>query len=129
MSIFKSRMFSKLKDDLKFIRESQKITANNIARIHSPGAQPLKLERTSFQSMLALAQPSHGKGFGANNAALSQFTAVVDKDNQTEAVPGESRISIENESVRMAELDDQHLLTLGLKKGWTKAIRSITNGG
>lgn len=129
MSIFKSRMFSKLKDDLKFIRESQKVTANNIARIHSPGAQPLKLERTSFRSMLELAQPSHGKGFSANNAALSQFTAVVDKDNQTEAVPGESRISIENESVRMAELDDQHLLALGLKKGWTKAIRSITSGG
>ena len=129
MSIFNSRMFSKLKDDLRFIRESQKVTANNIARIHSPGAQPLKLERTSFQSILALAQPTHGKGFSANNAALSQYTAVVDKDNQTEDVPGESRISIENESVRMAELDDQHLLTIGLKKGWTKAINSITNGG
>ncbi|MDP3935856.1 MAG: hypothetical protein Q8Q56_02580 [Alphaproteobacteria bacterium] len=129
MSIFNSRIFSKLKDDLNFIRESQKITANNIARIHSPGAQPLKLEKTSFRSMLALAQPSHGKGFSANNSALSQYTTVVDKDNQTESVPGESRISIENESVRMAELDDQHLLTLGLKKGWTKAIRSITNGG
>ncbi|QOL19767.1 hypothetical protein [Candidatus Bodocaedibacter vickermanii] len=129
MSIFNSRTFSKLKEGLRFIRESQKITANNIAQIHSPGAQPLKLERTSFQGVLALAQPSHGKGFSASNAALSQYTAVVDTENQTEAVPGESRISIESESVRMAELDDQHLLTLGLKKGWTRAIRSITNGG
>jgi hypothetical protein len=59
---------------------------------------------------------------------LSQFNAVIDKDNQTEAVPGESQISIENESVRMAELDDQHLLTLGLKKSWGKAFRSIISG-
>jgi flagellar basal body rod protein FlgB len=129
MSIFNSRMFSKLKDDLRFIRESQKVTANNIARIHTPGAQPLKLERTSFQTMLELAQPNQGKGLVGNHAALGQYTAVVDKDNQTEAVPGESRISIESESVRMAELDDQHLLTVGLKKGWTKAINNITNGG
>jgi flagellar basal body rod protein FlgB len=129
MSIFNSRMFSKLKDDLRFIRESQKVTANNIARIHTPGAQPLKLERTSFQTMLELTQPNQGKGFVVDHAALGQYTAVVDKDNQTEAVPGESRISIESESVRMAELDDQHLLTVGLKKGWTKAINNITNGG
>jgi flagellar basal body rod protein FlgB len=122
-------MFSKLKDDLRFIRESQKVTANNIARIHTPGAQPLKLERTSFQTMLELTQPNQGKGFVVDHAALGQYTAVVDKDNQTEAVPGESRISIESESVRMAELDDQHLLTVGLKKGWTKAINNITNGG
>lgn len=122
-------MFLKLKDDLRFIRESQKITANNIARIHSPGAQPLKLERTSFQSMLALAQPNHGAGFSASTVESSQYTTVVDTENQAEAVTGESRISIESESVRMAELDDQHLLTMGLKKGWAKAMRSITNGG
>ncbi|MDP3640954.1 MAG: hypothetical protein Q8R43_00755, partial [Alphaproteobacteria bacterium] len=82
-----------------------------------------------FQSMLALGQPSHGKGFSVNNAAFCRYRAVVDKENQTDAVPGESRIFIENESVRMAELDDRHLLTFGLKKGWTRAIRSITNGG
>jgi flagellar basal body rod protein FlgB len=122
-------MLSKLKGDLKFIRESQKVTANNIARINSPGAQPFKLERTGFHNMLELAQPNQGKGLAADTAALSRYTMVVDKENQTEAVPGESRISIENESVRMAELDDQHLLTLGLKKGLAKAIRSITNGG
>ncbi len=79
--------------------------------------------------MLELTQPNQGKGFVVDHAALGQYTAVVDKDNQTEAVPGESRISIESESVRMAELDDQHLLTVGLKKGWTKAINNITNGG
>jgi flagellar basal body rod protein FlgB len=128
MSIFNTRMFAKLKGDLKFIREAQTLTANNIARVHSPGAQPLKLERTSFRSALELCQPNQGQGFSANHMVLSQFNAVIDKDSQTEAVPGESQISIENESVRMAELDDQHLLTLGLKKSWGKAFRSIISG-
>ncbi len=128
MAIFNSRSFQKLLGDLRFIRESQKVTANNIARVNSPGAEPLKLERTSFRSMLELSQPN-GQGFSANHEMLTQYTAVVDKENRTEAIPGESRISIENESIRMAELDDQHMLTIGLRKGWTKAIRSITGGG
>jgi flagellar basal body rod protein FlgB len=126
MSIFQSRMLSQLKENLRFLRESQKVTANNIARANSPGAEPLKLERTSFKSMLDLAQPNSGQGFMANHRVLSQYTALVDIENRTEAVPGKSRISIENESIRMAELDDQHMLMLGLKKGWTRAIRSIT---
>lgn len=128
MSISNTRMFTQLKGDLKFIRDAQKLTATNMARVHSPGAQPLKLERTRFQSTLELAQPNQGQGFKATQGVFSQFNAIIDKDNQTEAVPGESRISIENESVRMAELDDQHLLTLGLKKGWGKAFRTIIGG-
>lgn len=128
MSITKTRAFVNAKKELDYIREAQKVTANNIARVQSPGAQPLKLERAGFQSTLELAQPNHGQGFNANHAFLSQYTSVVDKDNQTEGVPGESRISIENESVRMADLDDQHLLTLGIKKGWGKAFRSIISG-
>lgn len=128
MAIFNSRSFQKLLGDLRFIREAQKVTANNIARINSPGAEPLKLERASFRSMLELSQPQ-GHGFNANHEVLTHYTAVVDKENRTEAVPGESRISIENESIRIAELDDQHMLALGLRKGWTKAIRSITGSG
>lgn len=128
MAIFSSRSLQKLLGDLKYIREAQKVTANNIARVNSPGAEPLKLERTSFRSVLELSQP-HGQGFLATHEMLTQFTSVIDKENRTEGIPGESRISIENESIRMAELDDQHMLAIGLRKGWSKAVRSIIGGG
>lgn len=128
MSIFSSKALSRLKNDLMFIRESQRVTADNIARSNSPGAEPLKLERSKFQSTLNMRQPDHGAGF-IPVQPFNTFAAVVDKENASEYVPGESKISIENESIKMAELDDEHNLRLKLMSSWKKAVRMITSNG
>jgi hypothetical protein len=74
-------------------------------------------------------RPNHGNGFAVNNSYPNRFMTVVDKENRTEATPGESRISIENESIRMAELDDEHNLRLKLMSSWKKAVRMVTGNG
>lgn len=128
MSIFGSKALSRLKNDLMFLRESQRLTANNIAQSNSPGAEPLKLERSAFQSTLIMSKPDQGGGF-VNPPLSNPFTVVIDKESRTEAVSGESRISIENESIRMAELDDEHNLRLKLMSSWKKALRMVTGNG
>jgi|GEM_PF-2146286 len=128
MSIFGSKTLSRLKNDLMFLRESQRLTATNIAQSNSPGAEPLKLERSTFQAVLSMRKPDHGMGF-IDPSSSSPFTPVVDKENRTEAIAGESRISIENESIRMAELDDEHNLRLKLMSSWKKAVRMVTSNG
>lgn len=129
MTLFNSKALKHLKEDLRFLRESQKVTASNIARSNTPDAEPYVLEKSSFYSTLNLAQPSQGAGFKSEASFSRNFNVVVDKENRTEAVPGESRISIENESVRMAEIDDQHNLRLKLMSSWKKAIRMVTGAG
>jgi hypothetical protein len=129
MFVFNSRALSQLKEDLIFLRASLKLTTDNIARSNSPGAEPLKLERSSFQQTIEMMRPNHGNGFAVNNPYPNRFMSVVDKENRTEATPGESRISIENESIRMAELDDEHNLRLKLMSSWKKAVRMVTGNG
>ncbi len=129
MSFFKSKALSSLKENIAFFKAAQKQTAKNIARSNTPGAKPIKLERSSHNSSLQLSLPTHGKGFSSNNSNFAHYLEVEDKSAGTEAAPGESHISIENESIRMAELDDQHHLALKTMGAWKKGMRIVTGNG
>lgn len=126
MSLFRSKALANLKADVAFFKAAQKLTAQNIARSNTPGAKPLKLEKTSPQNHLQLAQPAQGKGFLSTSSEFNRYLAIEDTEAETEAASGESHISIENESIRMAELDDQHHLALKTLNGWKKGIRIVT---
>lgn len=126
MTLFQSKALSKIKSNLAFFKALQKLTAKNISRSNTHGAKPMKLEKASQHSSVQLTQPSNGKGFLSNSTEFTDYLAVEDKEAATEGAPGESHISIENESMRMAELDDQHHLAVKTMNGWKKGIRIVT---
>jgi flagellar basal body rod protein FlgB len=128
MSIFLSKSIKQLRENIAYLRAAQKVTAHNIAQSNTPEALPYKVEKTSFSSNLHLAQPHGGQGF-INNSTDQKFKVTPDYDNASEATNGESRISIENESVRMAELDDEHNITLKLLSSWKKGVRIVIGNG
>lgn len=124
MTVLKSKSIAGLMRDLRFIRESQKVTADNIARSLTPGAEPLKLEKDSFQLTPTLPESPQNSGFIPLVTANITYKPMIDEENRMASVPGESHISIENESIKMASLDDEHLLKLKLLNSWKKAVRT-----
>lgn len=129
MGIFSSNSIAQLRKNIFYLRAAQKTTARNIAESNTPGAMPLKVEKNSFASHLNLTLPHNGIGFSETPSAFGNFKTSEDLENASEATNGESRISIENESIRLAQIDDEHNLTLKLLSAWKKGVRIVTGNG
>lgn len=129
MGIFSSNSIAQLRKNIFYLRAAQKTTARNIAESNTPGAMPLKVEKNSFASHLNLTLPHNGIGFSETPSAFGNFKTSEDLENASEATNGESQISIENESIRLAQIDDEHNLTLKLLSAWKKGVRIVTGNG
>lgn len=127
MSIFFSKSISQLRENVAFLRAAQQLTAQNIAQSNTPNAVPKKLEKTRpFANYLTLSQPQGGIGFNGFQGSSASFKVSNDYENASEHTNGESRISLENESIRMAQIDDEHNLTVKMLSSWKKAVRTVT---
>ena len=110
---------------MQFARAQQQVIADNLARLHIPGAQPKTLEMSDFAQTLTMWSTNDGAFITPPQAMDPRFVTRVASERMTEKTPGESQISIEEESFKMAEVDDFHNVNLNLIKSWRDAVKKI----
>ena len=129
-------LFAMLSQRLNWLTERQKVLAQNIANVDTPGYKPRDLKKLSFEQMvqgasasLPMARTSANDIGPATSSSLGPNDTVKDKPIET-TLSGNS-VTLDAELMKLSNTASAHTLALNLYHDQLSMFRTVlgSNGG
>jgi flagellar basal-body rod protein FlgB len=125
-------LFSMLSQRLGWLNERQKVLAENIANVDTPGYKPKDIKQTSFDQMVRGASSFHmaqtsGKHMGT--PANTSSSMRMDKPKPTEVTISGNAVTLDVELMKISQTSESHELATSLYHKQISMFRNVLGGG